>query len=225
MKRNEISRAFDEVAPNAATKQHMLEQVMLARKETHMKKHMRILAPVAACLVLVLVAALAVPQLITPQQPTTYHAPVSPPAPSDLREVQVYLPTMLAGQTVTWRDAGNVAENMFNAMVVRLNWAVAYYPDALEQMVGNMRMHGLLEDGRMITLGLNRAWQGELDELEQAFVRLEALPIQVLEVGATVTTVFVQCEQSNTAAIFRGYVSSISEAREQRVLAGDDITR
>ncbi|MCL2531656.1 MAG: hypothetical protein FWE40_05820 [Oscillospiraceae bacterium] len=255
MKPNDIQQAFDDVTPNAAHKQHMLEQIMHARKESHMKKHVRILAPIAACLVLAVAVVAVVPQFTqVDQPPVTYPAPVLPPAqlPEGTQELQVELPTMLAGQAVTWEGANAHNLTTFDApdgaghvqVIVQpgdgghempvddehvhivvgtrdddgpdgtVRMQVIVLPPEMGGTV-TMQMHGTLEDGRHVQVATETWWQGETHELQEALAQLQTLPRGDLEVGATLFSMPVGCPETNTASIIRGYISSISEARQQ----------
>jgi len=257
LKRDKISHAFDEIAPNAAQKEHMLEQIMLARKENHMKKHIRILAPIAACLVLAVAVVAVVPQFTqVDQPPVTYPAPISPPAqlPDGTQELQVELPTMLAGQAVTWEDAnvpnlttfqspdggervqiivppsdgGHEIGDHVHIMSGHTDGTVRMQVIVLPPEMGGtvtMQMHGTLEDGRRVHVETETWWQGEAHELQEALAQLQTLPRGNLEVGATLFSMPVGCPETNTASIIRGYISGISEAREQRMLPDIDIIR
>lgn len=230
MKPNDIQQAFDEISPNAAQKHQMLEQILLARKENHMKKHIKILAPIAACLVLAVAVAAVVPHFTQAQpQPPVACPTTAAPAnlPNGQQEIQVELPTMLGGQEVTWgSNVDEVQKNLFDVMHYRLGWTAENNPEAFDQMVGNMRVTGVLADGTVVTLGLALEWQGEADDWLAALAQLEnsSYTIAPLEVNATVSRVSTQSAQDNSAAIFRLYVSEINEG-EIMDINGDTFVR
>jgi len=231
LKRNEVTEALRRIAPDDAAKDRMLKEILKnskTEKESFtMNRRIKILAPIAACLVLALAGAFLLPGLLAP--------PVDQGTTEPGRQSFAALPLMLGGQAVNWsseknesaQEPGDPADD---------TWAINL--DAGDgtsfTITGTDTIFGSLADGRKVTLAKEavdpaEAFPEETDVPAEGTTQASGAPdtvtfdkqnsqkasVQVLynltdvalEVGATVCTVRFSDGESTTA--WRFYIESI----------------
>lgn len=226
MKNKQIIDSWNKIEPDSAADARMLEAILARnqpgktkQKEAYsMKKtyNWKRLAPIAACLALAVAGAVIIPQLRTPVPDVTTSPPsATAKTPDGVQEMRCELPVMLAGQKVAWENAEQQAQDGFAE-------SVYVYLD-LSRDTPNASATGKLEDGRTITLGTEELWSGPQAEYEDVMLGLRTGgslsyawsgslddPKNLkLEVGATIFVNAVHNPETNTSAIYCGYIQAI----------------
>ena len=201
--KKKISQAWDGIEPDVLARDRMLEniQAQTGKEQPLMKKQLRWLAPLAACLILA-VAAVAVFQQLKPA--------VIVPGPGTTRgdeQIQTIgsLPPVLAGQNVKWVSRSQEDQSAVEGSDAQPGPEV---PRGITEMIGE------LEDGRILHLDQELLFSGTEEGLNAYCEEHEIYDfVPSDQLGGTLSYTSMIWEDGGTgvmkAEMYRVYIASI----------------